>query len=207
MTGLLRKHGFPFICPSIPFIGHKSSIIMPSICQKQPLVWNSGFTLIELIITLTIAGILAVIAVPNLQTFVLNNRLTAQTNDFIADLNFARSEAIKRAANIGVCAGTTTGCSGGTTWSGGRIVFVDLNNNSSWDATDQILRVRETLTGNNTLRDTSGGTNKIIFIGTGFATSGAATYSLCDSRGASSGKAISVTSTGQIKSASPASAC
>src|SRR3989344_4698731 len=96
ITGFSRKHGSPFIRLFIPFVGRKSSVIVPSIYQKLPLIRNSGFTLIELIITLTIAGILMAVAVPGLKNFVSSNRLTAQINDLIADINLARSEAIKR---------------------------------------------------------------------------------------------------------------
>ncbi len=65
---------------------------------------NNGFTLIELLITLVIATILVTIAVPNFSGLMQNNRLVAQTNSLITDLNYARSEAIKRGASISVTA-------------------------------------------------------------------------------------------------------
>ncbi|OYX27849.1 MAG: hypothetical protein B7Z03_12970, partial [Hydrogenophilales bacterium 32-62-9] len=40
-----------------------------------------GFTLIELMVTLSVAAILVSIAVPNFQTFVMNNRMASQAND------------------------------------------------------------------------------------------------------------------------------
>jgi type IV fimbrial biogenesis protein FimT len=62
-----------------------------------------GFTLIELMVTLAVATILLTVALPNFQTFIKRNALTARTNNFIADLHFARSEAAKRGGDVSVC--------------------------------------------------------------------------------------------------------
>ena len=56
----------------------------------------SGFTLIELMMTITILAVVLVVAVPNIRDMIVNNRLAAQANNFIAALTVARSEAIKR---------------------------------------------------------------------------------------------------------------
>jgi len=42
-----------------------------------------GFTFLELMMTLTIAGILSMMAFPSFVTMTKNNRLTTQANDFI----------------------------------------------------------------------------------------------------------------------------
>lgn len=63
---------------------------------------SRGFTLIELLVVVAIAGILLGIGVPNLRSFIVSNRLTTTANDFQAALNFARSEALRRGANVTV---------------------------------------------------------------------------------------------------------
>ena len=61
-----------------------------------------GFTLIELMIVLTIAGILAVIAAPSMSELMAGVRLRSAASDMLASLLYARSEAIKRGADVQV---------------------------------------------------------------------------------------------------------
>ena len=69
---------------------------------------SQGFTLIELLVTLAIVGIFAAIAAPSLQSFVLNNRIRAQTAALTSSLAFARTEAITRGTRVVACAGVAT---------------------------------------------------------------------------------------------------
>ena len=68
---------------------------------------QSGFTLVELMFTITVLAVLLGIGVPNFRDFIRNSRMTAAANDLLADLNLARSEAVKRRVAVtlgnGVC--------------------------------------------------------------------------------------------------------
>lgn len=157
---------------------------MPSICQEPPLVGNSGFTLIELIITLTIAGILMAVAVPGLKSFVSSNRLTAQINDLIADINLARSEAIKRNTDAGVCVSSAgTSCTASGNWSNGwRAYYIcptDGSDTSCTAGASVTARVHEALTGSNTLV-LSPAIDAVVYSRTGLTSSGVVTITLCD---------------------------
>lgn len=86
---------------------------------------SSGFSLIELMVTLVVLAILLGIAAPNFTDLVRNNRSQAAANELVSALNLARAEAIKRGSRVSMCPSTNgTSCSG-TAWQNGWIVFVD----------------------------------------------------------------------------------
>lgn len=70
--------------------------------------FETGFTLLELMVTVSIAAILLAIAAPNFTYMTVTNRLNTATNDLVYALNTARMAAIKSNANIAVCA--TSAC-------------------------------------------------------------------------------------------------
>lgn len=87
---------------------------------------QAGFSLIELLVTLTIAGMVLLLALPSFTNTIERNRIVTQTNDFIAATMMARSEAIRRNRLTGVCASADQQVCGGA-WTEGWIVWADLN--------------------------------------------------------------------------------
>lgn len=63
-----------------------------------------GFTLIEVLVVMTIMTIMAGLATPALQSFVAAQRVKTAASDFALAAIFARSEAIKRNAEVSVVA-------------------------------------------------------------------------------------------------------
>lgn len=194
------RGGVPFIGLSLPFVGRITSAIRPFIGRKQPFILNRasfGFTLIELIVTLVIAGILMALAAPSFVNFVKNNRVTTQTNDMMADLALARSEAVKRATNITVCKSSDgLACDAGAAWNDGWIV---VNT-----ASGQVFRAHEALTGQNTMVGTAntapGLSNEIVYGRTGMSGLGAAeAFHIVDDRGPAYGRCIEVAITGRAR--------
>lgn len=110
----------------------------------------AGFTLIELMVVITILGVLLAVGIPSFQQLIVNNRIVTNTNDMVADFALARSEALKRGGStvVTVCATTNgTSCSGTNNWSGGRLVFVDAGTVGSVDTGDVVLRKAEAVDG------------------------------------------------------------
>lgn len=85
---------------------------------------SSGFTLVELMMTLVVLAILLGVGVPSFNSVMLNVRTSALTTDITSALNLARSEAITRSARVDVCPSSNgTGCTG--SWTDGWIVIVN----------------------------------------------------------------------------------
>ena len=82
-----------------------------------------GFTLIELMIVVSIASVLMVIGLPEMGDFLKNSRLTEKNNAFAAALNFSRSEAITRNNNVFITSHDAT--VSGDAWGKGWDIWVD----------------------------------------------------------------------------------
>ena len=63
---------------------------------------SAGFTMAEILIVITILGVLAAIAAPNLMEMVRTQRIKTASFDVFSSMNVARSEAIKRNAKVSV---------------------------------------------------------------------------------------------------------
>lgn len=123
-----------------------------------------GFTLFEMVIVMSIAAILTAIAIPSYQYVTTTNRIAAEINGLVGDLQFARAEAIKEGQSISVCVAntTSTGClANNTAWNGGWIVFVDINSSGAVDAAgDKVLRIQPAFTST----DTFNASNSLAYI-------------------------------------------
>ncbi|MCK2185424.1 GspH/FimT family pseudopilin [Halomonas getboli] len=61
---------------------------------------SSGFTLVELLVTIALIAVFATIAVPSYQDLAARSRLSGDFNQILSAVNYARSEAIKRRENV-----------------------------------------------------------------------------------------------------------
>lgn len=93
-----------------------------------------GFTLIEMLVVIAVIAVLVGIAIPSLATFQRTSELRSVAGGFLAALQAARTEAMKRGLDTYVVPAT------GSDWSTGWTVFADANLNQSLDtASDPVL--------------------------------------------------------------------
>jgi type IV fimbrial biogenesis protein FimT len=155
-----------------------------------------AFTLMELMVTLAIVAITMTIAVPAMNDFVKNERLTSYTNTLLTDLILARSTAVERNQPVIVCVSSSqTACTAGA-YADGWIVIVDTNSDGSGTAADEVIKVQQAITGDINFISSVG--DEILFDGRGFNPGAVGIISVCDDRGVERANTLSISRTGRV---------
>ncbi len=161
---------------------------------------QSGFTLVELMITLVLGALVLTLAVPSFRTLVQSNQMTTVLNDLVTDLSLARSEAIKNGGGATACKRNAAGSACDTTadWHDGWIVFSDIDGDGTIDAGDgdAILRIHEPLISDFNVANAR---NRISYDSRGATTAFSGTFVICDDRGASEARALILSATGRLR--------
>ncbi len=85
-----------------------------------------GFTLIELMVTVSVLAIVLSLAAPSFKGMISNSRSTSLASELTAAVNFARAEAVKRVKRVTICPSSNgTSCLTSSDWAKGWLVFVD----------------------------------------------------------------------------------
>jgi type IV fimbrial biogenesis protein FimT len=141
---------------------------------------SRGFSLVELITVMAIVGIAIGIAVPSYKYVTNSNRVSAEVNQLLGDMQYARSEAVKEGSFVSVCPGTVstsgstvtgTCASSGANWQNGWFVFSDVNGNGTFDTGDQVLRTQTAFTSNDTFASSDSSVKVVTFNREGFTLS------------------------------------
>ena len=155
-----------------------------------------GFTVIELVVTITVMAILAAVGVPSLRSFLQNNRNSSQAQSLILMLATARNEALKRdvAAGITVCpSADRQNCDPTGNWA------------EAWIIPDPVtpanppLQVGVPLSASNTITEATGQT-AVVFLPSGAVVAPVA-FRICDARGSAFAREFEVNQSGRVAGA------
>ncbi len=165
------------------------------------MVSQKGFGLLEILITLVIAGIVTLLVVPSFSTLVADNRLISTNNELGSSLSIAKSEAIRRQQQITVCQSNDalSDCDPSESWSNGWIIFVDDDGDDAIDNGETVIRVHEAINSSLTLTYSAG--TQLYFGSTGSLSSTPGHFTLCDDRGAPYAAGKLLYNSGRISSA------
>jgi len=132
-----------------------------------------GFALIELLVANVIVAILVRLSAPSFVRMVHSNSMTSTVNSYLADLRFARSEAVRRGSTVIMCRSdtpeaSTPSCATGTGagWESGWIIFEDSDTSADYTTGEPLLRVQSKITVIDSIAD-SGNPTKFKFNPTG----------------------------------------
>jgi type IV fimbrial biogenesis protein FimT len=159
-----------------------------------------GFTLVELMTTLTALAITLSFAVPSFQTVVNNNRRASAVNQLVSTMHVARSEAVTRNLQVTVCPSTDgTSCST-TPWKKGWLAFPDLDGDRTVDVNEPVISITNEFS-NIDITTTEFPTffvyrpNGRVMVNNIGQNTGQLTF--CDERGADHARVVVVSSSGQ----------
>lgn|SRR6202158_968614 len=91
---------------------------------------QSGFSLVELLITAIIIIILGALAIPNAATTIADIRLRGSASDFVGLVQQARINAVRKNTTLTVLVGLPSG----------NGAYIDLNGNSSYDSGEPMIQ-------------------------------------------------------------------
>jgi type IV fimbrial biogenesis protein FimT len=151
---------------------------------------ESGVTLVELLITLSITSILIAVATPSLTTVIKDSRLRVGANALQNSFALARSSAVSRSAFVTICKSTDGAeCAEGGDWSQGWIIYEGtIDDDPVQGGDDERIRVNRALNDQITFTGGSGLANYVSFDAMGFTRDRNGNYQsgvflICDDRG------------------------
>lgn len=163
------------------------------------LLRSAGFTLIELMIVVTILGIVMAIGVPSFNSMIKNNRLVAASNDLAGALHFARAEAVRRGRSVQVEALNSD-------VSNGLRVWFDADDDGAFDDddTEELRIVRLPTSAGISVEGKLNGTAKadlsMSYSPRGVVSSGdALSFTVCDDRTGNHGKQLNLLASGLLR--------
>lgn len=157
-----------------------------------------GLTLVELIITISVVGILSSIALPSFGKLMQKNKMTSLHNELLSSLSLTRNIAISRGSFATLCKSNQVGnnCDSSASWEDGWIVFPDRNNNGVVDVGEDIIAMNNALPEQIAISFTR---NRITYGAQGYARGYSGIFTFCDNRGEVEKQGMVISNNGNIR--------
>jgi type IV fimbrial biogenesis protein FimT len=128
-----------------------------------------GFSLIELMVVVAIVAVMLMIALPSFRTVTVSNRISSEVNTFVGDLQYTRSEALRRGATVSMCPSSNgSDCLANSNWHLGWIVFNDPDNSGTRTGTEAVLRRQLAFIGTDVMVSIPVATRRVTYNRDGF---------------------------------------
>lgn len=166
--------------------------------KSHDLKTRNGFTVIELMVSLSITASLLILGVPAFQDYSLRQRMSASISALHNDLLYGRSQAVYRDTQVVVCPGSPNGgCTGSTDWTEGWIVFSDTNTDRKHQEGEDLLRHGQGL--ENIMIHSSAGRTNLRFYPNGSTPGSNGSISLCGLGGPEHARKLVISNLGRIR--------
>ncbi|MCZ4336271.1 GspH/FimT family pseudopilin [Shewanella colwelliana] len=157
-----------------------------------------GFTLVEMMVTIVIAGILLTVGVPSMVSMYEGFRANSNVEKIHNILAFSRNQAISYGATVNVCPfASATSCGTGTDWKGGIRVFI-----TDAGGTDRELRAINNFHSNDKVTGPGG---RVTFSPEGLSSGG--TFIYCPGGKNADSQSVNVSTSGLVSYGADGSSC
>ena len=137
-----------------------------------------GFTLVEVMIAISVLGILMSLSVPSFSAMLKRHKASGEANNLVSLIYLARSEAIKNNQVVTICR-SESGLVCGNDWKNGWLMFVDNNRNGVKDINEKIIRSGQAGNGYQVSFRAFGSNRYLRFTPLGITLSQNGTFTLC----------------------------
>ena len=159
---------------------------------------SRAFTLIEMMITISILAVLLSLGVPAFKDFALKQQLSAATSALHNDLLLARNQAIHRNVQVIACPWDSSGgCTGAADWSEGWAVFGDSNEDGNYQGEEILLRRGQGL--ENVIIHGAASRPTLRFFSNGTAPGSNGSISICGLGGPQQARKLVISNLGRIR--------
>ncbi len=170
---------------------------------------TKGFTLLELMVTLSILAIMMALAFPSFSSLLIKQKIKSKRDELMSAFQYARTEAVTQNRSVSICASpnpwdSSPTCSKSTDWSTGWIVFYDSSGSSNPSVPATILRSYPQTEGIDVNYNTTGAasSNLIRYVATGMmdTTFNPGTFEFSDPKNIASTRSVIISpTTGQAR--------